>query len=186
MRKKNLVYNRVKIPFLDSYLFAPNSGSMVGSQFLRLQPGLTESRTISLRSARIIRQRVNTAPENKPLSVADSMILFNESQVRVPKRIRMTPVFIGRTHFAYALVRPFLYFDHFHIFDLFCTATSLLRPLYFDSRTSTFFTSNSLLRLAYICTSTFCQIWTYYWSRSTGPSKVLVEVNFGQKSRSKV
>ena len=34
-------------------------------------------------------------------------------------------------------------------------------------------------------TSTFCQIWVSYWSRSTGRSKVLVEVKFGQKGRSK-
>ena len=30
---------------------------------------------------------------------------------------------------GYALVRPFLYLDHFHIFDLFCTST---HRLYFD------------------------------------------------------
>ena len=42
---------------------------------------------------------------------------------------------------GYALVRPFLYFDHFHIFDLFCTSTPLLRPLYFVR-----FTSTSVLR----------------------------------------
>jgi len=30
---------------------------------------------------------------------------------------------------GYASVRPFLYFDHFHIFDLFCTLT---HRLYFD------------------------------------------------------
>ena len=36
------------------------------------------------------------------------------------------------------------------------------------------------------CTSTFYQIWTSYWSRSTGRSQVLVEVKFGRKSRSKV
>ena len=40
---------------------------------------------------------------------------------------------------GYASVRPFLYFDHFNIFDLY-----VLRPLYFDSRTST-----SLLRTLY-------------------------------------
>ena len=38
---------------------------------------------------------------------------------------------------GYALVRPFLYFDHFHIFDFFCTSTALLQPLYFDLFTST-------------------------------------------------
>jgi len=73
-----------------------------------------------------------------------------------------------------------------HQFDLFCTWTifisstfSGLRPLYFGSRTST-----TLLRLAYFdrCTSTFCQIWIFYWSRST----VLVEVQYGQKRLSKV
>ena len=86
-------------------------------------------------------------------------------------------------------------------FDLFCTSTifisltfSVLRPLYFDLSTST-----SLLRLAYFDFELFtwtslvrplyfdlCQIWTSYWSRSTGRSTVLVEVKFGQKSRSKV
>mgnify|MGYP006944986874 CR=1 FL=1 len=69
---------------------------------------------------------------------------------------------------GYALVRPFLYFDHFHIFDLFCTSTALLQPLlwplYCDS-----------------LTSTFCQIWTSYWSRSSGRSTVLVEVKFWSK-----
>ena len=35
----------------------------------------------------------------------------------------------ARLIFGYALVRPFLYFDHFHIFDLFCTST---HRLYFD------------------------------------------------------
>jgi len=61
---------------------------------------------------------------------------------------------------------------------------SLLRPvsylqpfLYFDSRTST-----SLLRLSYFD----LQIWTSYWSRRTGRSTVLIEVKYGQKSRSKV
>ena len=50
---------------------------------------------------------------------------------------------------------------------------SVLRPLYFD-----LFTSNSLVRLAYfdLGTSTFCQIWTSYWSRRTGQSTVLVDV----------
>ena len=58
-----------------------------------------------------------------------------------------------------------------HQFDLFCTSTIFISStcLYFDS-----------------LTSTFCQIWTSYWSRSTGQSKVLVEVKLGQKSRSKV
>ena len=49
-----------------------------------------------------------------------------------PKGTIFGPIIKG-----YALGRPFLYFDHFHIFDLFCTSTSLLRPLYFDSLTST-------------------------------------------------
>jgi len=38
---------------------------------------------------------------------------------------------------GYASVRPFLYLDHFHIVDLFCTSTALLQPLYFDLFTST-------------------------------------------------
>ena len=72
-----------------------------------------------------------------------------------------------------------------HQFDLFSTVTifisstfSVLRPLYFD-----LFTSNSLIRLAYfdLCTSTICEIWTSYWSRSTGRRlrcTVLVEIKF--------
>jgi len=40
-----------------------------------------------------------------------------------------------------ASVRPFLNFGHFHIFELFCTSTALLRPLYFD-----LLTSSSVLR----------------------------------------
>ena len=67
---------------------------------------------------------------------------------------------------GYASVRPFLYFDHFHIFDS-STTTSLLRHLYFGSRTST-----------------FCQIWTYYWSGSTVLEKKdwnKVEVRFRSK-----
>jgi len=55
-----------------------------------------------------------------------------------------------------------------HQFDLCCTSTALLRPFYFD-----------------LFTSTFSQIWTSYWLRSTGRSKE-VEVKFDQKSRSKV
>ena len=56
-------------------------------------------------------------------------------------------------------IRPFpLYFD-----------LPTLPPVYFE-----------------LCTSTFCQIWVSYWSRSTERSKVLVEVKFGQKGRSKV
>ena len=60
---------------------------------------------------------------------------------------------------GYALVRPFLYFDHFHIFDLLlrlvyfelCTSTHVLRLLYFDPCTSTY-----VLRTLYfeLCTST--------------------------------
>ena len=42
-----------------------------------------------------------------------------------------------------------------HVFDLFCISTALLRLGFFD-----------------LCTSTFCQIWTSYWSRSTGRSIV--------------
>jgi len=113
-------------------------------------------------------------------------------------RVRISSTFSVLRPFSY--LRPFLYFDHFHIFGLFCTSTSLLRPLYFDSRTS-----NSVLRLTYFdfCTSTFCQIWVSYWSRtqvevqfwskySFGRSKKVevreskAEVKFGQKSRSKV
>ena len=59
---------------------------------------------------------------------------------------------------GYPLVRPFLYFDR-------STSTSLLRLAYFD-----------------LCTSTFCEIWTSYWSRRTGRSTVLVEV----QKRSKI
>ena len=43
----------------------------------------------------------------------------------------------------------------FLYFDLFCTSTAFLRLAYFE-----------------LCSSTFCQIWIYYWSRSTGRSKV--------------
>ena len=68
----------------------------------------------------------------------------------------------------YASVRPFLYVDHFHIFDR-STSTFLLRLADFD-----------------LCTATFCQIWTSYWWRSTGRSTVLAEVKFVQKCRSKV
>jgi len=42
---------------------------------------------------------------------------------------------------GYALVRPFLNFDHFHIFDLFCISSALLRLVYFE-----LFTSTSVLR----------------------------------------
>ena len=105
-------------------------------------------------------------------------------------RVRITSTFPVLRPFSY--LRPFLYFDHFHNFDLFCTSTifitstfSVLRPfsylrpfLYFDRYTST-----SLLRHLYfdLCTSTFCQIWTSYWSRSTGRSTILVEVKFWSK-----
>ena len=55
---------------------------------------------------------------------------------------------------GYALVRPFLYFDHFHIFDFFCTSTALLRPLYFvrfasQSRSFHSLTSTFVLRPLY-------------------------------------
>mgnify|MGYP003729754007 CR=1 FL=1 len=50
---------------------------------------------------------------------------------------------LGYNESGYASVRPFLYFDHFRIFDLFTS------------------------------TSDFFQIWTSYWSRSTGRSIVL-------------
>ena len=50
-----------------------------------------------------------------------------------------------RSKYSFESVRPFLYFDHLHIFDLFCTSTeiilrSILRPkLYFElNLTSTF------------------------------------------------
>ena len=69
-------------------------------------------------------------------------------------------VSLSKNVLGYALIGPFLYFDHFHIFDLFCTSTHRLsthRPkLYFDlNLTSTFltklyfdlnFTLTSLLR----------------------------------------
>ena len=32
---------------------------------------------------------------------------------------------------GYTSVRHLLYFDHFHIFDLFCSSTTLFRPMYF-------------------------------------------------------
>ena len=51
-----------------------------------------------------------------------------------------------------------------HQFDLFCTFSYLRSFLYFDS-----------------LTSTFCQIWLSYLSRSTGRSTVLVEVKLWQK-----
>jgi len=102
--------------------------------------------------------------------------------------------------FGYASVRPFLYFDHFHIFDLFCTSTTLLRPfLYFDLfctsttllRPFLYFdhsTSTSLLRTLYFCllTSTsevrpflksgFLLFEKYRFGRC----KILVDVKFGQ------
>jgi len=56
-----------------------------------------------------------------------------------------------------ASVRPFLYLTIFISWT--CTSTRLLRPRH----------------------STFCQISTSYWSRSTGRSTVLVEVKFGHK-----
>jgi len=63
-------------------------------------------------------------------------------------------------YFGYALVRPFLSFNHFPIFDLFCTSTALFRFLYFVPFTSTRVrtctcTSNSVLRTMYfeLCTS---------------------------------
>ena len=53
----------------------------------------------------------------------------------VQRQTTFTPSAAG-----YPLVRPFLYFDHFHIFDLFCTLTifisstcSVLRPTDFTS-----------------------------------------------------
>ena len=73
---------------LDSVRFPLNVGSTTGS-FLKLQPGITESRTISLRSARIIRSKAaDRNPANFHLSVADSMILFNESQVNIASKSR--------------------------------------------------------------------------------------------------
>ena len=48
------------------------------------------------------------------------------------------------------------------------------RGCYWVRISSTFY----VLRLAYfdLCTSTFCQIWIFYWSRSRDRSRVLVEV----------
>ena len=46
---------------------------------------------------------------------------------------------------GYASGRPFLYFDQFHIFDIFCTSTTLLRPLYFDLCTLTFLSNLEFL-----------------------------------------
>jgi len=78
------------------------------------------------------------------------------------KRVRISLTFSVLRPFSY--LRPFLYFD--------------------------FSTSSALLRLAYIdlCTSTFCQIWISYCSRSTGRSTRLVEVKRSKYSlgRSKV
>ena len=54
---------------------------------------------------------------------------------------------------TFSVVRPFSYIRLFLYFDLFNSTA------YFD-----------------LCTSTFCQIWTSYWSRRTGRSTVLVEV----------
>ena len=50
----------------------------------------------------------------------------------------------------------------------------LVKLMFWVRISSTF----SVLRLAYfdLCTSTFSQIWTSYWSRTTGRSTVLVEV----------
>jgi len=36
------------------------------------------------------------------------------------------------------------------------------------------------------CTSTICQIWTYYWSRNTGRSTVLIEEKSVGRSTEKV
>jgi len=75
---------------------------------------------------------------------------------------------------GYALVRPFLYFDHFHIFDLFCTST---HRLYFDLN---FTSTKTLLRLflsqLYFdinFTSTFCHNFT-----STFLSQLYFDLNF--------
>ena len=71
--------------------------------------------------------------------------------------------FLTKPKSGYALVRPFLYFDHFHIFDPFCTSThrryfylnftsTFLSQLYFDlNLTSTFL---SQLYFDQNCTST--------------------------------
>jgi len=63
---------------------------------------------------------------------------------------------------GYASLRPFLDFD-----------------LYFGS-----LTSQSLLRILYLG-SRFLQIWTSYWSSSTGRSTVLVEVKRSKESFAK-
>jgi len=52
----------------------------VSGSYLRLQPGLAESKQISLRSAKIIHSQA-AQPSASHLSVADSMILYSESQV---------------------------------------------------------------------------------------------------------
>jgi len=88
-----------------------------------------------------------------------------------------------------ASVRPhqfdlFIYFDHFHIFDFFCTSTALLRPLYSDLVTST-----RLLRLLYfdfLSNLDFLLVEPYRSKYSFGRIKVLVEVKFEQKIPSKV
>ena len=76
-------------------------------------------------------------------------------------QLPLTPFFRTDGHFewklGYASVRHFLDFDQIPIFDLFCTSTALVRLPFSD-----------------LCTSTFLQIWIYYWSIST----VLVEVEF--------
>jgi len=47
-----------------------------------------------------------------------------------------------------ALIRNAYQIAGTHQFDLFCTSTALLHPIYFD-----------------LCTSTFCQIWISYRSK---------------------
>ena len=69
---------------------------------------------------------------------------------------------------------------YFHIFDLLCTSNSLLRPLYFDILSNLDFLLVEKYNSKYsFRRSKVCQIWTSYWSRSTTPSTVFVEVKFG-------
>ena len=89
-----------------------------------------------------------------------SPVQFCPKNFSLQKRVRISSIFSVLRPFSY--LRPFLYFD-------LSTSSALVRLVYFE-----------------LCTSTFCQIWTSYWSRSTGRSKVLVEIKFGQKGQSKV
>ena len=62
----------------------------------------------------------------------DRKILLNGYRLLTELFKRETNLLHAR-FMGYALVRPFLYFDQFYIFDLFSTSTHRLRPkLYFD------------------------------------------------------